>query len=80
MYAAPRERFVVDAAANTLDEVSQNESVHVIAFIPNPPHSDAVPTCIARGRDGAFYPGQLTGFGNGPGTSVVLACRGGTGA
>jgi hypothetical protein len=71
IYAAPHERFVADAAANTVDEVSQSGVVEVLAFIPNPPHSDAVPTCIDRGRDGAFYIGELTGVGNGPGASVV---------
>jgi hypothetical protein len=40
---------VADAAANTVDEVSQSGVVEVLAFIPNPPHSDAVPTCIDRG-------------------------------
>ncbi len=53
VYAAPYERFVVDAAANTVDEVHHDGSVEVIAFIPSPPKSDAVPTCIDRGRDGA---------------------------
>ena len=71
VYAAGSERFVVDSAANTLDEVGQNGTVSVLAFIPSPAHSDAVPTCIDRGRDGAFYIGELTGFGNGPGASVV---------
>jgi hypothetical protein len=71
VYAAPYERFVVDAASNTVDEVSQNGTVNVIAYIPNPPISDAAPTCIDRGPDGAFYVGEEPGFGNGPGTSVV---------
>jgi hypothetical protein len=71
VYAASHERFVADAAANTVDEVSQSGAVHVIAFIPNPPQSDAVPTCIDRGRDGAFYIGELTGVGNAPGASIV---------
>jgi hypothetical protein len=71
VYAAPNERFVVDAASNTLDEVRGDGSVRVLAFFPNPPHSDAVPTCVARGPDGAFYVGELTGGGNGPGASKV---------
>jgi hypothetical protein len=71
VYAAPNERFVVDAASNTLDEVRWDGSVKVIAFFPNPPVSDAVPTCVARGSDGAFYVGELTGGGNGPGASTV---------
>jgi hypothetical protein len=63
--------WVIDAAANTLDEVRPNGSVRVVAFFPNPPVSDAVPTCIDRGPDGAFYVGELTGAGNAPGSSVV---------
>jgi len=64
--------WVVDAASNTVDEVRANGSISVVAFIPNPPiSSDAVPTCIDRGPDGALYVGELTGGGNPPGSSVV---------
>jgi hypothetical protein len=69
--AAPRFTWVVDAGSNTLDRVSSTGSVQVVKFIPNPPSSDAVPTCIARGPDGALYIGELTGGGNQPGASVV---------
>ncbi len=65
------EHWVVDAGANTLDRVRSNGSVDVVAFIPNPPASDAVPTCIDRGPDGALYIGELTGGGNAPGSSIV---------
>jgi sugar lactone lactonase YvrE len=58
--------YVADAGANTLDWVSRNGNVRVLAFLPNPPSSDAVPTCLAQGPDGAIYVGQLTGDGNGP--------------
>jgi hypothetical protein len=77
VYAAPNERFVVDAASNTLDEVRADGSVKVLVFIPNPTppnqpaFTDAVPTCVARGSDGAFYIGELTGGGSGPGASIV---------
>jgi hypothetical protein len=69
-------QWVVDAASNTLDEVSEHGSVRVVAFIPNPeknghPVSDAVPTCVAKGPDGALYVSQLTGGGNGPGAANV---------
>jgi hypothetical protein len=70
--ALPREAWVVDAGANTLDRVRPNGSIDVVAFFPNPPASDAVPTCIERGRDGALYIGELTGGGNAPGSSVVF--------
>jgi hypothetical protein len=71
VFAEPHVRWVVDAASNTLDEVRPNGSVSVVAFIPNPQHSDSVPTCVGRGPDGALYVGELTGYGNGPGKSVV---------
>ena len=71
VYAARGVQWVVDAGANTLDKVLPNGIVSVVAFFPNPPASDAVPTCIDRGPDGAFYVGELTGGGNVPGSSVV---------
>jgi hypothetical protein len=66
-----RQRWVVDAGSNTIDRVDRRHRVHVVKFIPNPPASDAVPTCIDRGRDGAYYIGELTGGGNAPGSARV---------
>jgi hypothetical protein len=63
--------WVVDAASNTLDHVGRQGNVDVRVFIPNPPVSDAVPTCVARGRDGALYIGQLAGAGNPPGAASI---------
>lgn len=63
--------YVVDAGANTLDRIGPDGEVTVLAVFPNPPVSDAVPTCIDRGRDGALYVGELTGGGNAPGSAVV---------
>jgi hypothetical protein len=68
--------WVIDAASNTVDWVSNSGKVKVVAFIPNPekggkPVSDAVPTCVAKGPDGALYVGQLTGGGNGPGAANI---------
>jgi hypothetical protein len=63
--------WVVDAGSNTLDRVGPGGRVRVVKFIPNPPSSDAVPTCVDRGPDGALYIGELTGGGNAPGASVV---------
>jgi hypothetical protein len=68
--------WVIDAASNTVDWVGANGKVKVVAFIPNPekgghPVSDAVPTCVAQGPDGALYVSQLTGGGNGPGAAAV---------
>jgi hypothetical protein len=65
------EQWVVDAGANTINRVDSRGRVHIVAFLPNPPASDAVPTCIDRGPDGALYVGELTGGGNAPGSSVV---------
>ena len=69
--AIPGAQWVVDAASNTIDRVRPNGAVSVEAFIPNPPVSDAVPTCIDRGPDGALYVGQLTGVGNPPGSASI---------
>ncbi len=74
------EHWVVDAAANTLDFVNARGQVSVVAFFPNPASSDAVPTCIDRGPDGALYIGELTGGGNPPGSSIVWRFAGGRGA
>jgi len=56
-------RYVVDAGANILTEVKQNGAVNVLAFFTVPPdwQSDSVPTCVARGPDGALYVGELLG-------------------
>jgi hypothetical protein len=70
VFATAGAQWVVDAGANTINRVV-NGKVKVVKFIPNPPASDAVPTCIDRGPDGAFYIGELTGGGNKPGASRV---------
>lgn len=64
--ANPRGGFyLVDAASNTLDSVSMDGTIRVLAFIPpTPVGSDSVPTCVAVGPDGAVYVGELTGHGN----------------
>lgn len=51
--------YVIDAASNTLDSVDVKGHVRQLAFFPNPPASDAVPTCVALGPDGKLYVGQL---------------------
>ncbi len=63
-------QWVVDAAANTIDQI-ENGTVEVEKFVPNPPSSDAVPTCIAKGPDRALYISQLTGAGNAAGAANV---------
>jgi hypothetical protein len=52
-------RYVVDAGANTLDVVKPDGTVRVLAYFPNTPAADAIPTCVARGPDGALYIGTL---------------------
>jgi hypothetical protein len=64
--------YVVDAAANTLDSIDRHGNIQILAVFPDPPASDAVPTCVAQGRDGALYIGELTGVGNGPGSADVF--------
>lgn len=57
--ALPGHTYVIDAGANTLDEVLPDGSVEVLAFFPNELIRDAVPTCVAQGPDGALYVGTL---------------------
>jgi hypothetical protein len=56
-------RYVADAGANILVQVMRNGAVKVLAFfaVPAGSQSDAVPTCVARGPDGALYVGELLG-------------------
>jgi len=74
--AEPGEEWVVDAATNTVDHIRSNGAISITTFIPNPVTNgqeitDAVPTCIDRGPDGALYVGQLTGGGAGPGAADI---------
>jgi hypothetical protein len=65
--------YVVDAASNTLDVVLANGTLQILAFFPNASISDAVPTCVAKGPDGALYIGTLAlvdSFVNGPSAKV----------
>jgi len=70
---ADRKGFVVaDAGGNSLLRVSERGRVSVLALFPNIPTPDpfdgstvpmnAVPTGVVRGRDGAYYMSQLTGY------------------
>ncbi len=65
--------YVVDAGSNTLDVVNANGSLKILAFFPNDSISDATPTCVAKGPDGALYVGTLSlaeSFTNGPSAKV----------
>jgi glucose/arabinose dehydrogenase len=71
--AIPGHVYVVDAGANTLDEVMPDGSVAILAFFPNELIRDAVPTCVAQGPDGALYVGTLAlvdSFAFGPSAKV----------
>jgi hypothetical protein len=56
--------YVVDAASNTLDFVSQNGQISVLAFVPDPsnhkPIYDAAPSCAARTPNGDVFIGAET--------------------
>ena len=66
-------RYVVDAGANLLVEVKRGGAVKNRAFIPVPKgwQSDSVPTCVARGPDGALYVGELLGGFYSPGHARI---------
>jgi hypothetical protein len=66
----PGHQYIADAGANTIDKVTEDGSVRIVAYVPNPllplgpsgtlvPVSDSVPTCVALGPDGFLYVGTL---------------------
>jgi hypothetical protein len=57
--ALPGRQYVVDAGANTLNEVLPNGTVRILAFFENTSITDSTPTCVAQGPDGALYIGML---------------------
>jgi DNA-binding beta-propeller fold protein YncE len=62
--AGPGGRVVADAAGNDLLRVRSNGGISTLAVFPSRPQgrsTDAVPTGIAVGPDGAYYVGELTG-------------------
>lgn len=57
-------RLVTDAGGNTLLRVSDWGEIATLAVFPSRAHgrtTDAVPTAVALGPDGAYYVGELTG-------------------
>lgn len=56
-------RLVADAGANALLRVDANGDIETLATFPSRPAraTDAVSTTVARGPDGAWYVGELTG-------------------
>jgi len=71
-------RYVADAGANILVGVRRGGRAKVLAFFSVPAHhqSDAVPTCVARGPDGALYVGELLGGFYTPGHAPRVWARG----
>lgn len=64
-------RAVADAGANALLSVDRRARVRTLTVFPQVPApgpggatilADPVPTSVTRGRDGAYYVGQLVGF------------------
>jgi hypothetical protein len=62
--AEPGSVFVTDAAGNSLLQVEPRGNISTLAVFPsrvNGRSTDAVPTSVARGPDGALYVSELTG-------------------
>ena len=61
--AVPAGCVVTDAGSNTLLGVATNGKIETLAVFPSRPDAstDAVPTRVVIGPDGAYYVGQLTG-------------------
>jgi len=55
----PGHIYVVDAGANTLNEVMPDGSIRVLAFFPNETLADSTPVCACQGSDGFLYVGTL---------------------
>ncbi len=58
--ALPGHTYVVDAGANTLDEVLPNGALKILAYFENNITSDSTPTCVGQGPDGALYIATLS--------------------
>ena len=65
--------FVADAGANLLARVGAKGAVRTVAYfqVPKGSPTDAVPTCVAQGPDGALYVGELLGGDFAPGHARV---------
>jgi len=68
------DRVAVDAAGNTLLRVAPWGRISTLAVIPSRAqgrNTDAVPTAVAIGPDGAYYVGELTGGPFAPGEARI---------
>ena len=65
LLAEPGSRIVADAGANALLRIAANGYISTLAVFPSRAQgrpTDAVPTAVAVGPDGAYYVAQLTGI------------------
>ena len=71
--AEPGGQIVVDAGANALLRVASNGQIETLAVFPSrlARSTDAVPTDVALGPDGAWYVSELTGVPFTPGAARV---------
>jgi hypothetical protein len=62
--AEPGARIVAEAGGNSLLRIAANGNISTIAVFPSRPArtTDAVPTAVVRGPDGAYYVSELTGM------------------
>jgi glucose/arabinose dehydrogenase len=63
LLAQPGARVIADAGANALLRVAADGTITTIAVFPSRPQraTDAVPTAVVLGPDGAYYVSELTG-------------------
>jgi hypothetical protein len=64
LLAGPGRRVLTDAGGNSLLRVSGDGDISTLATFPSRAQgrpTDAVPTCVTVGPDGAYYVGELTG-------------------
>jgi sugar lactone lactonase YvrE len=64
LLARPGRRVLTDAGGNSLLRVADDGDISTLATFPSRAQgrkTDAVPTCVAVGPDGAYYVGELSG-------------------
>ena len=83
LLAEPGATVATDAGGNDLLRVASNGSITTLATFPSRAQgrpTDSVPTTVARGPDGAYYVGELTGAPFVPGTANIYRVVPGHGA
>jgi glucose/arabinose dehydrogenase len=73
LLAEPGARMVTDAGANALLRVAADGTITTTAVFPSRPQraTDAVPTAVVSGPDGAYYVSELTGAPFAPGAANI---------